>query len=119
MTKDNEIKIGSQQHKNNVADKKNANTFDSKYSKYAYILLQSYRKTKMYANLGKVTYGECKDYRAFPTAQLAAAQVVDKSDLMYKIPAALLQTQTVSKLVPWLEAQNPILIGEKMMEAMH
>lgn len=102
--------------KNEKAEKKASKSFDDKYGKFAYILMQSYRRTKLFANLGRVTYGECKEYNAYPTVQLAAAQVTGKEDLLYKIPAALLQTKTVEKLVPWLECQTAIPIGLKMME---
>jgi len=34
-----------------------------KYGKYAYILCQQYRRTKLYVNLGRVNYGLCVEYK--------------------------------------------------------
>jgi len=41
-----------------------------KYKDTAFILKQSTRKTKMFANLGKITYGVCIEYKAFPTVHV-------------------------------------------------
>jgi len=73
----------------------------------------------MFANLGKITYGVCIEYKAFPTASEAAACVVAKDDLLYKIPSALLQTKTVARLVPYINSLTPIKIGEKMWESIN
>jgi len=116
MNNYNSIKPGKAEHKEAKVQAKSAKAFSDKYGQFAYILKQTYQKTKLYSNLGKITYGECVEYKAYPTAALAAAQVVTKGDLLYKIPAALLQIKTVEKLIPWLEAQIAIPIGKKMME---
>lgn len=90
-----------------------------KYGEFAYILRQEYRRTKMYGNLGKITYGDCVEYSAYPTAVLAAANVITKEDTLYKIPASLLITKTVQHLVPYIESLIPISIGKKMWESLN
>lgn len=93
-------------------------TDKQKYGDNAFILMQKYRRTKMFANLGKVTYGECTEYKAYTSASLAAADVVAKEDVLYIIPSTLLITKTVKHLVPYIEGLTPIKIGEKMWESL-
>lgn len=101
------------------ANKPKAKSFENKYSQWAYILKKQYRKTKQIDAIGKVNYGLCCQYKVYPSAVALVSDVTDPSDIMFKIPAALLQTQTVEKLVPWLECQYPIEIGKEMMKVMH